>query len=112
MADEKGYAVNDPEHIAGHSRETNGWGFTREDLEKHGVTMTTEVRLAWSEDTPPEMRLVFGEASHVLHFIAENAIMAQLEHDGLKPTRRAEIDYGTGEDGVPVVLRQSGWEAT
>jgi hypothetical protein len=112
MADKRGFAVNDPEHLAGHSRESNGWGFTREDLEKHGIMMVTDVRLIWSEDTPPEMRKAFSEASHVLHFIAERAVMAQLEHDNLKPTTHAEILYGIGEDGAPVVLRKSGWRAT
>ena len=74
--------MNSFDALAVEKRERNGWGFTKEDLERHGVTMVTEVRLIWPEDTPPEMRQVFGEASLVLHYIAERAIMAQLEHDG------------------------------
>ena len=111
MAEEQGFTVNDHDHVAQHSRESNGWGFTREDLQRHDVQMVTNVQLVWSEDTPPEMRKVFAEASHVLHYIAEKAIMAQLAHDNLKPTQKREVLFGR-EEGAdqPVVLRSSDWQ--
>jgi hypothetical protein len=112
MDKDQGFSVNSFDALAVEKRERNGWGFTKEDLERHGVTMVTEVRLIWPEDTPPEMRQVFGEASLVLHYIAERAIMAQLEHDGLKPTQRKDLLYATGEDGKTVLLRQSDWQET
>lgn len=105
----EGFAVNDPDHIARHSRERNGWGFTREDLERHGVVMVTDVRLVWPEGTPPEMRKLFAEASHVLHHIADSAIAAQLEHDRLAPTERMDLLYGLDESGETVLLRKSEW---
>jgi len=110
MAEEKGFSINDPEHIAGHTRENNGWGFTKEDLEKYGVTMITDIRLTWSEETPPEMRQAFGEATHVLHVIAERAIMAQLEHDKLKPTKKKDLLYTEKEGEPPILLRESAWK--
>src|SRR5271170_6542878 len=110
MPDEPGYSVNDFSDLAARQREKNGWGFTKEDLEKYGVLMLTDVRLIWSEDTPVEMRELFAGASHVMHYIAERAIMNQLEHDNLKPTEQLDLFYGYKKDEEPVLLRQSGWK--
>lgn len=112
MADEQGFSVNNFSDLAARQRERNGWGFTKDDLEKYGVLMVTDVRLSWNEDTPVEMRELFAGASHVLHFIAERAIMYQLEHDNLKPTSQLDLFYAQkkGEE-EPVLLRQSEWKS-
>ncbi len=106
----QGFSVNDFGDLAKRRRETNGWGFTKDDLEKYHVRMVTDVRLVWSEDTPVEMREKLAGASHVLHYIAEKAIMRQLEHDNLTPTEQLDLFYGQGGEGEPpVLLRQSDW---
>jgi hypothetical protein len=105
----EGFTVNDFDALAVEKRERNGWGFTREDLEKYGVLMVTDVRLVWDESTPVEMRKVFAEASHVLHFIAERAVMDQLTHDKLKPTEQLDLLYGDSITGEHVLLRKSDW---
>lgn len=111
MPDEPGFSVNDFSDLAARQREKNGWGFTKDDLEKYAVLMVTDVRLVWSEDTPVEMRELFAGASLVLHYIAERAVMNQLEHDNLKPTQQLDLMYGKTKDEEPVLLRQSDWKA-
>ena len=111
MTIREGFKVNDPEHLNETKRETSGWGFVREDLAKFGVHMLTNVHLVWDETTPPEMRKVFAEASHVLHTIAERAINAQLQHDGLTPVEQRDLIVGGTKEGS-TVLRDSGWHPT
>ena len=109
MADDN-FNVNDFDHLRGEQREANGWGFVREDLEKYGVHLVVDVRFAWDKSAPPELRYALGTSSAVLHLIANRAIMAQLEHDGLLPTSTREIMHGNKENGEAVILRDSGWE--
>lgn len=89
MAD-KGFSVNDFDHLGDSQRDSSAWGFNREDLEKFKVRMVVNVNFSWDESTPPEMRQVFGEAGHVLQHIAQKAVDAQLKHDGLSPTNRED----------------------
>jgi hypothetical protein len=109
MSKGRGFSVNDFGDLAKRQREANGWGFTKDDLAKYHVRMVTDVRLVWSEDTPIKMRKTFAEASHVLHYIAERAIMNQLEHDKLTPTEQLDLFYGQGKGKKPILLRQSDW---
>jgi hypothetical protein len=106
---EEGFAVNDPQHLENRTRETNGWGLTKSDLIRCKAQMVSNVSLTWDPATPPEMRKVLAEAAHVLHEIAERAIMAQLRHDGLLPLEIREILYGATEDGGIAVVRDSNW---
>jgi hypothetical protein len=106
---EKGYSVNTFEDIEAIKREKNGWGFTRDDLERYNVHMVTDVRFTWDESTPPELRKAFAEGSCVLHYIAEKQIMGQLEYSGLKPTSTRDLLYGDEESGKTVLLRDTGW---
>jgi len=115
MAD--GFEVNNFEHFEDaqqpgldRKREANGWGFVQEDLVKHHVHMITDVRFVWDKDTPPELRKAFAEASGVLHYIAETAVMRQLEFDKLKPVETRAFTTGQEENGGTVILRDSGWE--
>ena len=115
----EGFKVNDFSHLEEakrpgleQKREANGWGFTREDLERHSVHMVTEVRLEWDDNTPPELRKAFAEGSHVLHHIAEKAIQRQLDFDGMKPTSQRETFLAHKENGEQVTLVDSGWELT
>ena len=108
-----GFRVNDFDHLEEAQQEgldrRSGWGFTRRDLTDHHVTLLTDVRLVYGDDVPPEMRRVLAEASHVLHHIAEKAVMDQLRADGLTPVERKDILYGRAPDGEDVVIRASGW---
>lgn len=112
---DEGFKVNDMAHLDAasepgkeHHREANGWGLVREDLKKYGVHMLVNVGFIWDESTPPEMRKVFAEVNHVLHLIAENAIMTQLAHDGLSPTQSRDLLYGHTNTET-MTLRDSGW---
>lgn len=111
MAD-KGFSVNDFDHLGDSQRDSSAWGFNREDLEKFKVRMVVNINLSWDESTPPEMRQVFGEAAHVLQHIAEKAVDAQLKHDGLLPTSRENFLLAHEESGEIVVFEQTGgkWE--
>jgi hypothetical protein len=113
----EGFSINDFDHLEESKqpgleqrREASGWGLVREDLIKYHVHMVTDVRFVWDDNTPPEMRKVFAEASAVVHYIAEQAIMNQLKHDGLLPTEIRSITHGETEGKEEVLLRDSGWQ--
>ena len=53
--------------------------------------------------------VVLAEASQVVHYIAERAVMAQLKADGLEPVEKRDVLYGDRADGEKVVVRDSGW---
>ena len=120
MATDEGFKINDFEHLEEakqpgleHRREASGWGFVREDLEKYGVHMLTDVRFICGENTPDEMKKVFAEASFVIHHIAEQAVMRQLEYNGLAPTSKRDLLYGIDKTtGEQVTIRDSGWQPT
>ena len=108
----EGFRVNDFEHLdeakqegLDQRRERSGWGLVRED---HAMLLT-DVRIVYDDDTPPEMRRLFAEASAVLHHIAEKAVMDQLKHDGLSPVERLDMVTGLDGNGKQVVVRASGW---
>lgn len=88
----------------------NGWGFTREDLKTYGVTLAVVVQVEWNENTPPEMRKVFGEMSGVCEHIAKNAVHAQLRFDGLMPAdKQRQITTGRTRTQAEEIIRDTGW---
>ncbi len=119
MSEEKGFSVNNFNHLEAAKepglearREAGGWGIVREDLIKHHAHMLTDVRFIVPEDTPPEMKKRFLEASHVIHHIAEQAVMNQLKWDGLAPVETRDIVYGVKDTGEQITFRDSGWRPT
>lgn len=117
MPEEKGFSVNNFDHLEAakepgleHRREASGWGIVREDLIKHHVHLLTDVRFIFPDDTPDDMKRRFFEASHVIHHIAEQAVMNQLKWDGLAPVETRDLLYGVDKTtGEQVTIRDSGW---
>ena len=75
------------------------------------VTLIIDIRFDCTDHSiSAELKEKLLGASHIAHHIAENAVMGQLNFDGLKPTSVRNIIHGVDQTtGEPVILRDSGW---
>lgn len=78
--------------------------FTTEELKKYNIVFAFDIGFAWEKGVPPELAKELSKYADHLKQVADAAIEAQLQLDGLKPNQYREC---SGSNGT--ITSDSGW---